>query len=259
MAKIIIMIGLSLLMASCGVYKSSLSVHGVIPRKGYVFIKKIVNLKKCVKDKCTHGTLTSVGSGFIIKITHRGSFIATAAHVCSTDKKELLSIVSVIETLKVETLDGSWYDAKVLDYDRNLDACVIFARNLVNGVEEVPLSQNAPKEGDKVYNIASPYGIHYNNIVPIFEGRYFGETGLKAFYSFEAAPGSSGSMILNEDGELIGLLHSVYYKMQSVVVSARYENLIQFLQNVLIQHSTSHMKELEEYQKYNGIYRYPKL
>ena len=259
MFKTIVSIGLSFLIVGCGALKPSLSINDIVPREGYVFVKKMVKLKKCEKQKCTNGTISSVGSGFVIKITHRGSFIATAAHVCSTDKTELLPNVTSVDKIKVETLDGRWYDATVLDYDRDLDACVMFVKNLVSGVEEVPLSRTAPKEGDKVYNIASPYGIHYPNVVPIFEGRYFGKSALKAFYSFEAAPGSSGSMIINEDGELIGLLHSVYYRMYSVVVSVRYENLIQFLQNVLIQHSTSHMKELEEYKKYSGGYQYPKL
>tara|TARA_R100000664_G_scaffold412_3_gene1251 strand:+ start:59692 stop:60351 length:660 start_codon:yes stop_codon:yes gene_type:complete len=213
-------------------------------------VKKTVNLKKCTDNICEKGQVASVGSGFVVKITYRGAFIATAAHVCSTDPDELLPNVTAVDLLKVETLDGRWHDAEMLEYDRELDACLLFAENLTDGVEEVPLSDTAPREGDKVYNIASPYGIHYPDVVPIFEGRYFGEKGFKAFYSFEAAPGSSGSMILNEKGELIGLLHSVYHKMYSVVVSVRYHNLMQFLRNGLVKHATRHLKESKDYNQY---------
>ncbi len=253
-------IGMILLMVSfisCSVMKPNLSANDILPRKGYVFIKKTVNLKKCKENKCETGTMASVGSGFVVKITYRGAFVATAAHVCSTDKKELLDNVTATDLLKVETLDGRWYDALTLEYDRELDACLLFVEDLTDGVEEVTISDSAPKEGDKVYNIASPYGIHYYQVVPIFEGRYFGEIEKKAFYSFNAAPGSSGSMILNEKGELIGLLHSVYYKMYTVVVSVRYGNLIQFLRRGIIKHSTAHMTEEEKYNLYND--RFPKL
>jgi len=256
MFKTISMIVLIASLISCGALKPSLSVHNILPREGYVFIKKTVNLKKCTKNVCESGSMASVGSGFVVKITYRGAFVATAAHVCTTDKEDLLDSVTVTDIIKVETLDGRWHDAEVLEYDRELDACLMFVRDLTDGVEEVILSDKAPKEGDKVYNIASPYGIHYNQVVPIFEGRYFGEIGKKAFYSFNAAPGSSGSMILNEKGELIGLLHSVYYKMYTVVVSVRYSNLIQFLRRGLIKHATSHTREEEKYNSYHD--RFPK-
>ena len=171
----------------------------------------------------------------------------TAAHVCATNTAELLPGVEAVDHLKVQTLEGRYYDAKVLQFDREIDACMMFAEDLVDYIEEVELADEAPVEGDKVYNIASPYGIHYPNVVPIFEGRYVGERGFNGFYTFEAGPGSSGSMILNEEGKLIGLLHSVYRDMHSIVVSVRYDSLMQFIRKGLVQHLTSHMRELNEY------------
>lgn len=253
---------LALMMTSCAVSTVNMSANGVLPRKGYVFIKKIVNLRKCVDNRpCENGQYTSVGSGFIVKITHKGSFVVTAAHVCATNPRNLQPKVEIRDTLKVQTLDGRYYDAKVLEYNRDLDVCLMYSDGLVDNIEEVNLSGDAPKEGDKVYNIASPYGIHYNNVVPIFEGRYFGTLGFRAFYSFDAAPGSSGSMILNQDGELIGLLHSVYRQMHSVIVSVDYDSLISFIRRGIIKYSTSHAKELYDYNIYVnkvGSLKYPK-
>lgn len=252
MLKAISTIVLILSLISCSSLKPSLTANDILPRKGYVFIKKVVNLKKCTEEKCETGRVASVGSGFVVKITHKGAFVATAAHVCATDKEDLLTGVIVTDTLKVETLDGRWYNATMLEYDRDLDACLMFAENLTGGVVRVPLSEEAPKEGDKVYNIASPYGIHYTDVVPIFEGRYFGEIRFKGFYSFNAAPGSSGSMILNEKGELIGLLHSVYSRMYTIVVSVRYDNLMQFIKHGIVKHATAHAKEAHQYKKHLG-------
>lgn len=250
MAKAIFMLVLSLTLLSCSGGRQHLSAHEILPRKGYVFIKKTVILKKIAKKKIEKGKMTSVGSGFVIKLTHKGAFIMTAAHVCVTSKEDLLPNVEAYDVLKVETLDGRWFNTRIIKVNHVIDACMIFAEDLVSGIEEVPLSDEAPKEGDKVYNIASPYGIHYKNVVPIFEGRYFGSSGFKSFYTFNAAPGSSGSMILNSKGELIGLLHSVYRDMYSLVVGVNYHALIQFIKNSLIEHASEHMKELREYNRY---------
>lgn len=247
MIRIISLIAIVISMLSCTSVTKSLSVSEILPRKGYVYIKKVVKLRRCTETSCQAGSIASAGSGFILKVTYKGSFIMTAAHVCATNTAELLPGVEAVDHLKVQTLEGRYYNAKVLQFDREIDACMMFAEDLVDHVEEVGLANHAPVEGDKVYNIASPYGIHHPYVVPIFEGRYIGERGFNGFYTFEAGPGSSGSMILNEEGKLIGLLHSVYRDMHSIVVSVRYDSLMQFIRKGLIQHLTSHTREFNEY------------
>ena len=255
MAKITSVL-LSMLMvvslSSCASTNKSLSVSEILPRKGYVFIKKTVSLRRCQDGQCLEGRISSAGSGFVVKTTFKGSFIMTAAHVCITDRHNLLPNVTAVDTLQVETLGGKYYDAVVLASNRDIDICMMFAENLTTGIEEVKLASEAPVPGDKVYNIASPYGIHYPNVVPIFEGRYIGSRGHKGFFTFDAGPGSSGSMILNEDGELIGLLHSVYRTMHQIVVSVDYESMIQFINRNLVEHSTSHHREMEEWNRYSA-------
>jgi S1-C subfamily serine protease len=247
MIRIISLVTIVISMLSCTSATKNLSVSEILPRKGYVYIKKIVNLRRCTETACQTGSIAAAGSGFVLKVTHKGSFIMTAAHVCATNTAELLPGVQAIDHLKVQTLEGRYYDAKVLQVDREIDACMMFAEDLVDHVEEVKLAAQPPVEGDKIYNIASPYGIRHPNVVPIFEGRYIGERGFNGFYTFEAGPGSSGSMILNEEGELIGLLHSVYRDMHSVVVSVRYDSLMQFIRKGLIEHLTPHVREFNEY------------
>jgi len=111
----------------------------------------------------------------------------------------------------------------------------MFAKDMVNGVQALIISPIAPKIGDKVFNIASPYSIHDVDMIPIFEGRYVGKDLYIAMYTFQGGPGSSGSMILNEKGELIGLLHSIYNRLHSVILSTRYDDLKQFINRSLIE------------------------
>jgi len=233
-------------MVSCGTLNNK-SANDILPRKGYIYIKKTVDLRICVDDICTQGQMASAGSGFVVKRTYKGSFIVTAAHVCSTKKEDVPENIKFRDNLHVETLSGDTFKAVVVSKNTKIDVCMIFAEDLVDGVKEVKLAARAPKEGDKVFNIASPYGIHYDNVVPIFEGRYIGRKGFAGLFTFDAGPGSSGSMILNDKGELIGVLHSVYVRMNSIVVGVEYHALRQFIRRSLIEHSTSHIKHSKEY------------
>jgi len=211
------------------------SVHDVLPFKGYIFVKKIVEIHLCKKKKCQHDRLTAYGSGFVVKTTYKGSYVMTAAHVCTTRKPPVNYQIKV--KMKVQTRGGRYFNAQVLDFNKEVDVCIMFVEDMINGIEAVTISSRAPKAGDKVFNIASPYGIHDIDMTPIFEGRYVGEDIYDAMYTFPAAGGSSGSMILNEKGELIGLLHSVYIRMNTIVLSARYDDLKQFIQKSLIENA----------------------
>jgi S1-C subfamily serine protease len=240
---------------SCGI--TTQFSKETLPRKSYLFVKKILNLQKCVKNNCSSRTYTSVGSGFVIKKTSLGSFALTAAHVCENDVKDTKEI-KVLGQMKVQTLDGRYYKAEVLTQNKEVDVCLLFVEDLVEGVEEVKIADKGPEEGDKVINIASPFGIHYDNVVPIFEGRYIGKVGFRDFYTIPAAPGSSGSMIINENGELVGLLHSVFIGMNQIVVSVNYLELKQFIQKTMIHYFPERNRTLQEktflnYQKLSAV------
>ena len=71
------------------------------------------------------------------------------------------------------------------------------------------------------------------DMVPIFEGRYAGEEGGQDVYSLAATFGSSGSMILNSKGELVGMVHSVLVKFRNIAISSPYEKLMNFIRDGL--------------------------
>lgn len=223
---------------SCNGSFFKLSAHDILPRKGYVFVKKTVDIHMCGEKKCFHDRYVGVGSGFVVKTTYKGSYVMTAAHVCVAAEKYRKDPKYKTKTqLKVETLSGRYFKARVLDYNLKIDACMMFVEDMVTDVEAVELASGNPREGDKVFNIASPYGIHEYNIIPLFEGRYIGRTVVEDMYVFPAGPGSSGSMILNEKGELIGLLHSVYIDMNNIILSVRCDDLKQFITRNLIENA----------------------
>ena len=230
----ILLILVPFILVSCGT-TLKYSAHDILPLKGYVFVQKTVEIHLCEKKKCKQNKYIGFGSGFVVKTTYKGSYVVTAAHVCTTRKPPANYQIKV--KMKVQTRGGRYFNAQVLNFNKKADVCMMFVEDMVNGIEAVAISPRAPKAGDKVFNIASPYGIHDVDMTPIFEGRYVGQDLIDAMYTFPAAPGSSGSMILNEKGELIGLLHSVYMRMKTIVLSTRYDDLKQFIQKNLIEHA----------------------
>ena len=216
---------------SCGTMNSS--VKNNFPREGFAFISKTVQLKRCFGEgKCATMDLRSTGSGYVVRISDRGAYIVTAAHVCNGERGLLDSVDQTIK-MKVRTITLHEYEAVVIKKDQEIDACLLFAEGLTTGVEVIPLAMKPPKRGEKVYNIAAPLGMFDYDMVPIFEGRYAGEEGGQDVYALAATFGSSGSMILNSKGELVGLVHSVLAKFRNIAISSPYEKLMKFIRTGL--------------------------
>jgi S1-C subfamily serine protease len=181
--------------------------------------------------------MNSMASGFVIKVNKKGSYGITAAHFCDTEVPPLTPTIKYKNFFLATSLNGDEYKATVLESDIDNDICLIYIEGLVD-VPVIKVSAIAPKAGDKVYNIGAPRGIWQPYMVPMFEGIYNGDSGKYAFYSLPANPGSSGSMILNHKGELVGVLHSVYIRFPHIILSSRYEKLTEFIRTNIKKYET---------------------
>jgi S1-C subfamily serine protease len=204
-----------------------------------------------IKKKCKSETLFFTGSGFVIDRIKLGSFIITAAHLCKAvevtkDLKELQTkITSADPGFKVVTFGGKQYDAKVLKYNNKIDICMMFVEGLTN-IEPVEIARKIPKVGEKIYNIAAPQGVFAPGMVSILEGRFSGDhpTKKRALYSLPAAGGSSGSMILNHKGRLIGVLHSVWRYFHHITIGTNFKDTKDFIKKNL-QYYKTYNKDME--------------
>lgn len=232
-----LLFGVLILCGSC-VHPISLNQNN-LPRESFIHLNKSFKIYQCGENACSRtemANLRSGASGFIIRITSKGSYIITAAHFCE-DSTPAVESVRIVSSLVSKRLDGEEYKSEILEYQRDIDVCLVFAEGLTSGVAAVRLSSVAPVPGDKIFNLAAPYSIVAPNVVPIMEGRYNGQSNSNDFYTLPAAPGSSGSMIINEDGELVGMVHSVFVRFNVAVLSTTYENLMNFINTNLRKHS----------------------
>jgi len=175
---------------------------------------------------------TITGSGFSIKNTDLGSVILTAGHVCEQknnihvlDSPFVLTSKSYIEVIDI---NGIFHRGKILDIDNEKDMCSVLLHK--SDIPNIKFSKINLRPGEKVYNLSAPYGIFTDNNVMVFSGHYTGDfpSGMAGF-TIPAAPGSSGSPVLNKRGEVVGMIDAVITSMNQISLGPSRETLITFL------------------------------
>jgi len=210
-------------------YTAEETAHN-LPRESFMFVTVKEESKICLFKRCFKIGQTAhyIGSGFVIKNTNNGSLVITAAHVCTS------APTAFYTTFKLIDIDGKKYKARLLTKDNASDICMLFSKDL----RRPPLKVAAykPLPGSRIYNIGAPIGIFDYQMVPINEGFYNGEATNKwgldrvSVYTLMAAPGSSGSMVLNDKFELIGLIHSLLRRFPQISIGPPYNSLMDFIE-----------------------------
>ena len=198
---------------------------------------KSVDCKKLLK---TLPSIKSGGSGSGMMVTsHLGPAILTAAHVCEDEvpdsfkhKGVTISIIAIVK-IRVTSPTKGTYSATVIKIDRDKDLCLLKPEKIFT--HPVSIATKEPKIGDKVYSIAAPYGISGPGMALIFNGFFsgVGDSPLSPremrFYTIPTRPGSSGAAVLNENWEVIGVLHTAFRRLENVGIGTGLEDVRSFL------------------------------
>jgi len=185
-------------------------------------------------DSMSPVTMSGNGSGMIIRHSREMTFILTAAHVCRDRRNYSMRIttlrgaaeISIEQRSVLTSVDyyGNTHSTSVFSSDDDNDICIVVTPGLWGN--PVPISSIGPEVGDLVYNVASPLGIFEPRMVPIFEGRYVGrDSGNRSYYTIPTGPGSSGSAILNNSGEIVGVIHSAFTDFENIAISASLDDI----------------------------------
>ena len=197
-----------------------------------VFIEGIVHNKESKKKY-----LSYTGSGGVIWQGDDSTVVITAAHVCNL-KHTVMSIKereekpeNVKHAMKI--LDRKNRAYPVISYVAavEFDACLVHISKMT-GAAAIPFAKKDPKIGEIIYNIASPLGIYSDAGSPMFTGYYSGDFKFKdisdnemSLFSLPAAPGSSGSMLLNKNMEIVGVVSAVYTRFHHLTISPSIKDL----------------------------------
>ena len=198
--------------------------------------KNIAECKKLIKKLPTVSS-TSTGSGMLM--SHAGKrFVITAAHVCLTpDIKETTYQGSIVELASENSIlisfpGGSKFVTKIALIDNDEDVCLLLPPPEDKSPTPVFLSPQPPKKGDLVYNIAAPLGIFDDNLTLVFRGIYSGSANDMHYYTVPARPGSSGSVVLNKNYQVVGTINVAITRLESVGIGAGWEKLKSVLDKI---------------------------
>ena len=179
----------------------------------------------------------TTASGAIINHHKEVSIILTAAHVCGLIYEQQISMfddlvgpeehikaIKVTTTLSVTDVEGRTFEALQIYAQKRSDTCIMITKHIPQTALELAMIE--PEIGEKVWNIGLPHGIWAPNFIPMFDGRFIGHYHFRldrskiSCYSIPAAPGQSGSPIINSFGQVTGMIHSVYRRYNHLALSS---------------------------------------
>lgn len=191
-------------------------------------------------SNCYQKISGAVGSGSIIAESFDGVYILTAAHMCdrSEDIKNFKEIdrrmgiyseaTKYFDKHSIFNLEQIKYKVEIIGFDHEIDSCIVFAWGFFG--KTLSIAKSGPGIGEKIYNFAASAGFFGKNMVPLFDGYYIGDWDeVTSVYTIPVIGGSSGSPIVNESGDLIGLVFARHSNFHHIAISPKFNNLRKFI------------------------------
>jgi hypothetical protein len=158
------------------------------------------------------------GTGFFIS----NGFLVTNHHVIDDVP---------INELEIKLKNGETYKAKMLIYDNSEEDIAIL---LTNRKEDGFVLEDQYEVGEKVYTLGNPGDLTFSITDGILSRLNKNEAGVETIqFSAPAMPGSSGSPIINEEGNIIGILHSIHTKAQGFTFGTSSKNIKKAIHSIL--------------------------
>jgi len=159
------------------------------------------------KDEFNSTTKSGKGSGFVLN-SHAGSgnvSILTAAHVVQSSSQ-----------IKVKFSNGDKKKGVLVWVDRKHDVALIRVNYEKIKGGQLNLSSTPPMDGEPIVAISGAFGISLSSSVGIISAQNVDLTGFngRSLLQTDAPinPGSSGAPLINLDGQVVGLISSIYSK-----------------------------------------------
>ena len=183
----------------------------ILFEKLFLLNKEDENNYCTVIDNCDKNTsrveIISSASGGSIKAVGNKIYSLTAAHFCSK-YDEPLPDEEEYDKIFIATYRGLVIEAFIEKIDKIHDLCLMsFDKGDLKSIDQVKLAKEMPQIGETVYTISAPLGIAGNKFRIHFDGKFSGcDDYMGCLYTIPATFGSSGSLVLNADGEIISII-----------------------------------------------------
>ena len=190
---------------------------------GFVSVKEVIGVCDEETGDCVVGAVTS--SGTATRIIWGGEYYwITAAHVCASEPVK--GAVSLAKAVTV-TEGGTGNEERIQSATtrEDVDLCLMQA----NPGPARKVAKRDPPLGSAVHVLAYPGGIFVKDALPMYDGRFGGYIPGGCMTTIPVAGGSSGSGVINRQGELVGVVSSVMRNFNHFTISACLEQVREFL------------------------------
>jgi len=166
----------------------------------------------------------SSGTGTTVLSNKNYSDILTAGHVCIDYYFNLPDTQYVYQLFD---FDGNEHDAELIAVDLESDLCLL---RIYSQTKPISISDKRPESGSYVQYSGYPMGLYMPENLHHFTGFYSGtdKAGFSMF-SLAVTGGSSGSAVINNDGEIVGLISAVTEDFAHLVVGPGVRKIKTFL------------------------------
>lgn len=182
-------------------------------------------------------------SGIAIEKIDNKVYVLTAAHWCKNEKLEIDYQYFLEQHGYKEyryeirvSFYGLTYVGEVINYNEEKDICMIsFKSKYAKKIKKIKIAKSNPKIGAPISTISAPLSIHSQKTRLHFKGKFGGcdDEVPFCFYTIPGTFGSSGSGVLNEHGELIGILVISITDFNHVTGGVRLEDIKKFVKENL--------------------------
>ena len=167
--------------------------------------------------------LIGTGSGFVID---NGRYLVTNYHVIEGASKLVVSSYDGLELANVDS---------VAMYDDNADLALLPCPDKFQSYS-LPIGDSRKmKQGDAVYAAGYPLGITNTLsdgiISSMYSEEHFDQTVDLLQITAAISPGSSGGALLNENGEVIGVVCASYMRGQNMNIAVASNELLELISN----------------------------